>query len=271
MNAYGISAIALSMIFLSTTLGSALVFFFKKNYSKRTSAIIIGIASGVMIATSFFGLLQPAIEEGQAMFENDKMAAIPVSIGFICGGLILFLLDKIIPHFHKSGNEEEGIKTDKISKKTKFILAVTLHNIPEGIAVGLVCGLAINAFNNGAANVETLYMSALSLATGIAIQNFPEGSAVSIPLLEDNVSKPKAFLLGSFTGIVEPLFGLLAILLATFLSSTLPFLLAFAAGAMIYVTIDELIPEFKNGDHSHAGLWSFMIGFLVMMLLELLI
>lgn len=267
MNAITLSAICLSIIFLATTLGGALVYFFKRNFSKKTGAIIIGLASGIMIATSFFGLLLPSIEEGTALY-GEKMAAIPVTVGFLLGGLLLYVLDKVVPHFHKAGNEEEGIKTQRITKQTKFILAVTLHNIPEGIAVGLVCGMAFNATGN----VEATYFSALSLAIGIAIQNFPEGAAVSIPLLEEeNVSKTKAFLLATLTGVVEPLFGLFAILLATYLNGALPYLLSFAAGAMIYVTIDELIPEFKEEGTGHFGLWSFMIGFLIMMLLEILL
>lgn len=267
MNPITLSAICLSIIFLSTTLGGALVYFFRKNFSKKTGAIIIGLASGIMIATSFFGLLLPSIEEGTLLY-GEKMAAIPVTVGFLLGGLVLYILDKVVPHFHRSGNEEEGIKTTRVTKQTKFILAVTLHNIPEGIAVGLVCGMAFNATGN----IEATYFSALSLALGIAIQNFPEGAAVSIPMLEEeNVSKTKAFLLATLTGVVEPLFGLLTILLATYLNRALPYLLSFAAGAMIYVTIDELIPEFKEEGKGHFGLWSFMIGFLIMMLLEILI
>lgn len=267
MNPITLSAICLSIIFLSTTLGGALVYFFRKNFSKKTGAIIIGLASGIMIATSFFGLLLPSIEEGTLLY-GEKMAAIPVTVGFLLGGLLLYILDKVVPHFHRSGNEEEGIKTTRVTKQTKFILAVTLHNIPEGIAVGLVCGMAFNATGN----IEATYFSALSLTLGIAIQNFPEGAAVSIPMLEEeNISKTKAFLLATLTGIVEPLFGLLTILLATYLNGALPYLLSFAAGAMIYVTIDELIPEFKEEGKGHFGLWSFMIGFLIMMLLEILI
>ena len=267
MNPITLSAVCLSIIFLSTTLGGALVYFFRKNFSKKTGAIIIGLASGIMIATSFFGLLLPSTEEGTLLY-GEKMAAIPVTVGFLLGGLVLYILDKVVPHFHRSGNEEEGIKTTRVTKQTKFILAVTLHNIPEGIAVGLVCGMAFNATGN----IEATYFSALSLTLGIAIQNFPEGAAVSIPMLEEeNISKTKAFLLATLTGIVEPLFGLLTILLATYLNGALPYLLSFAAGAMIYVTIDELIPEFKEEGKGHFGLWSFMIGFLIMMLLEILI
>ncbi len=256
-----ITIISLSLIFIATTLGSMLVFFFKKNFSDKTNNIIIGLASGIMIAASFFGLLNPAIEEATKTYH--KLAFLPVIGGFLFGGLFLYLLDKIIPHFHKTSDEEEGIKTNKITKNTKFFLAVTMHNIPEGIAVGLACGLA---FTNQS---EVAMMSALSLAIGIAIQNFPEGAAVSIPLLEDGLSKNKAFLIGVSSGIVEPIFGILTFFLASYLTVTLPYLLAFAAGAMFYVTIEELLPEARRGNYIHYGLWSFMIGFAIMMILEI--
>lgn len=265
MEGIGISIISLSLIFLATTLGSALVFFFKRNYSARTSSIIVGLASGIMIATSFFGLLQPSIEESVEHY-SQAMSWIPPLVGFILGALLLFALDKIVPHLHKTDREdEEGIKTNKINKNTKFILAVTLHNIPEGIAVGLVCGIALNE------KTQASIIAALTLAIGIAIQNFPEGSAVSIPLLNENVSKPKAFLLGTLTGIVEPIFGVIALFLASQVTFLLPYLLSFAAGAMIYVTIDELVPEFKESGDGHAGIWSFIIGFAIMMLLEVVL
>jgi len=257
--------ICLSIIFLATTLGSALVFFFKKNFSDKTNNVIIGLASGIMIAASFFGLLMPSIEKSKEMFNN--FAVINVVGGFIMGGLFLYLLDKLIPHLHQVSNEEEGIKTNKITKKTKFFLAVTMHNIPEGISVGLACGLMFSSTNDQ--EINSLMMSALSLAIGIAIQNFPEGAAVSIPLLEDNVSKPKAFFMGMFSGLVEPIFGVIAVFIASNIVSLLPFLLAFGAGAMFYVTIDELLPEARRGDYVHYGLWSFMIGFVIMMTLEI--
>lgn len=262
-----ITIICLCLIFGATVLGSSLVFLFKKTYSSRTNSMIVGLASGIMMATSFFGLLLPSIEEAKNIY-GDKMAVLPVVVGFILGGVFLFLLDKIVPHLHKDSEEAEGIKTDKINRRIKFILAVTLHNIPEGIAVGLLCGYALGAKTN----IETACLGALSLAIGIAIQNLPEGSAVSIPLLEDGVSKGKAFFFGTLTGIVEPIFAFIAIFMATFLTSALPYLLSFAAGAMIYVTIDELIPEIKyRSEHSHFGLWSFMIGFTIMTCLEILL
>ncbi|MBP5694570.1 MAG: ZIP family metal transporter [Bacilli bacterium] len=265
MNGLTVSILSLSLIFVATVLGSALVFFSKKNYSSKTGSIIVGLASGIMIATSFFGLLQPSIVESNAAY-GAELSWLPPILGFILGALLLFGLDKIVPHKHKTENDEtEGIKTNKISKNTKFILAVTLHNIPEGIAVGLVCGIALNS------NSQAAIIAALTLAIGIAIQNFPEGSAVSIPLLSENISKPKAFLLGALTGIVEPIFGILALFLASYASFLLPYLLSFAAGAMIYVTIDELVPEFKQAGDGHFGIWSFIIGFGTMMLLEVLL
>lgn len=267
MNPIIISVICLCVIFLATTLGSSLVFFFKKSYSERTGSIVVGLASGIMIATSFFGLLLPAIEESRNLY-GDNISVLPVVCGFLLGGILLYLLDKIVPHLHKDSNVAEGIKTDKINARVKFILAVTIHNIPEGISVGLLCGYAIGATTN----IDAACLGALSLAIGIAIQNLPEGSAVSIPLLEDGVSKPKAFLLGTLTGVVEPIFAFFAIFLAAFLQESLPYLLSFAAGAMIYVTIDELVPEIKNkSQHSHFGLWSFMIGFVIMTCLEMLL
>lgn len=263
MNPITLSAISLSIIFLATTLGSAIVFFVKRNLSNKVSNIIIGLASGIMIAASFFGLLIPSIEEGKIIYGNYTIFA--VLGGFLGGGLLLYIIDKIVPHFHKNSDDEEGIKTNKISKQSKFFLAVTIHNIPEGIAIGLACGLAIEQ------NTQEAMMAALSLAIGIGIQNFPEGAAVSIPLIEDGMSKFKAFLFGMFSGIVEPIFGVITIFLATFLSSTLPILLALAAGAMIYVTIEELLPEARKGNHVHYGLWAFMVGFSIMMALEILL
>jgi ZIP family zinc transporter len=265
MNGLGVSIFSLSLIFIATTLGAALVFFFKKNYSAKSSSIIVGLASGIMIATSFFGLLQPSIEESIATYDQG-LSWLPPLVGFILGALLLFGLDKLVPHMHKTEREEtEGIKTNRINKNTKFILAVTLHNIPEGIAVGLVCGIALNQ------GTQASIIAAMTLAIGIAIQNFPEGSAVSIPLLNENVSKPKAFLLGTLTGIVEPIFGIIALFLASQVTFLLPYLLSFAAGAMIYVTIDELVPEFKEAGDGHAGIWSFIVGFAIMMLLEVVL
>ena len=266
MSALVVSIISISIIFLGTTLGSSLVYFFKQKFSDVVSDIIIGLASGIMIAASFFGLLVPAIQDGSDIYGNFNVLAIIG--GFLFGGLFLYALDKIIPHIHSISKEEEGIKTEKVSNNLKFFLAVTIHNIPEGIAVGLACGLALNS--NGDSSI---IFSCLSLAIGIAIQNVPEGAAVSIPLLDDEVSKNKAFLMGLGSGIVEPIFAILAALFVAFvdLILILPILLAFAAGAMIYVTIDELLPKTRQSTNPHYGLWCFMIGFMIMMALEILL
>ncbi len=264
MNATLVALICLLGIFFATTLGSSFVYFFRKPYGEKTNSIIVGLASGIMISTSFFGLLLPSLEESKEIYDNFLQILPPV-IGFILGALLLYALDKLTPHIHKNvgGEMQEGISNAKLSKKMKFFLAVTLHNIPEGIAVGLICGLAINDFNNAT------MMAALSLAIGIAIQNLPEGSAVSIPLFGDGMSKTKSFLFGTASGAVEPIFGALALLVSSSLTNAVPYLLSFAAGAMIYVTIDDLIPEFKNGNFGHYGMWSFIIGFTFMMAMEI--
>ncbi len=253
--------ISISIIFLATTLGSSLVFILKKNFSEKLSNSILGFASGIMISAGIFGLLLPAITEAETIYEN--YAVIPIIIGFLLGGILLFFLDKIIPHFHHRQDEEEGIKTEKISKQIKFFLAVTIHNIPEGLSIGFACGLAFSSSD------PAMVYGALALAIGIAIQNFPEGAAVSVPLLEEGASKGKAFFLGTMSGAVEPVFAIVGLVLASTISAIMPWLLAFAAGAMIYVTVDELLPSARKGGHEHYGIWAFMIGFVVMMILEM--
>lgn len=265
MNPILISIISLSIITLGTTIGSALVFFLKKTFSNRVSSIIMGFASGIMIAAGFLGLLIPAIEEAETSY--GSFATIPVIVGFIFGGVLLFLLDKLIPHIHINTNEEEG-RRSKISKNIKFFLAVTIHNIPEGLAVGFALGLA---FNSDPANMDVALISALTLAIGMCIQNIPEGAAISVPMLKEGVGRPKAFLYGFFSGIVEPIFGILGLLLASNIAILLPWLLAFSAGAMIYVTVDELLPSMREHGHYHFGIWAFMLGLTVMMVLELVL
>lgn len=262
MNAINVTIISCLILFLSTLLGSSLVFLIRKNISLKFSNIILGFASGIMVSAGIFGLLIPAIEEAQISYK--KLAILPVVLGFILGGLFLNLLDKVIPHFHQERNEEEGPKNN-LTKQLKFFLAVLIHNIPEGLAVGFACGLALTTNN------QTLILSALSLAIGISIQNFPEGVAVSIPLHEEGLSRPKAFMYGAFSGVVEPLFAVVGILLATQITFILPWLLAFSSGAMIYVTIDELLPAARKEGHEHFGLWAFMLGFIMMLCLEILI
>ena len=249
----------LGFIFLMTCLGSAIVFFFRKAAPGKMQQVFIGFAAGVMIAASVWSLLLPAIEEAEAM---GIPGWIPAASGFILGVLFLFGLDKIIPHLHPFTNVKEGLSSS--SKRTTLLIsAVTLHNIPEGMAVGLAFALA--AQNGGE---PAMYAPAIALALGIGIQNFPEGAAISLPLRQEGVSRRKAFLLGSMSGIVEPIFGFIAFLLAVWLAPVMPWLLAFAAGAMIYVTVEELIPEASMGEHSHAGTMGVMGGFLLMMVLD---
>ena len=257
--------ISILLITLSTALGSSFVFFFKKNFSPRVGSIVMGFASGIMLSVSIFGLLLPAMEDAKVYYGN--LDFLPVIIGFILGCLALYILDKIIPHLHQNNESlEEGYKTNKISKRTKFFLAVTMHNIPEGIAVGLALSMA---FTN---NTDPYILSALSLAIAISIQNTPEGAAVSIPMLEDGISKPKSFLYGFVSGLVEPIFAVITLLIAQFLPvSIMAWLLAFSAGAMIYVTVEELIPDIKIDDKYHFGMWAFIVGFIMMMALELLL
>lgn len=257
-----ITIISLSIILGGTVLGSSFVFFFHKKFNNRINNLILGFASGIMVSAAFFGLILPSITESQNLYGD--FAIFPIVVGFFAGGLFLFALDKLVPHLHIIENTEEGINSE-LSKNVKFFLAVTIHNIPEGLAVGFACGLA---FQNSS---SAILMSALSLAIGIAIQNIPEGSAVSIPFYGLGISRAKSFLLGSASGIVEPIFGLIGVLLVSSLSYIMPWLLSFAGGAMIYVTIDELLPGARKGHHIHYGIWAFMVGFVVMMALEILL
>ena len=260
MNAVTVSIISLSIIFIATTLGSSFVFFLKRNISTKANNIILGFASGIMISASIFGLLIPSINQSEEYFSNIKW--LPPILGFLIGGLILYLLDKFIPHFHKNNGVLEGKKSN-LSSNLKFFLAVTIHNIPEGLSVGFLCGMALNSNNDSA-----LIYSCLSLAIGIALQNIHEGAAVSTPLYGEGMSKTKSFIFGSLSGIVEPIFGVIGLFLSQ-LSIITPWLLAIACGAMFYATIDELLPESRKGGYEHYGLWSCMIGFVIMMGLEL--
>ena len=249
----------LGFIFLMTCLGAATVFFFRKPASGKMLQICLGFAAGVMIAAAIWGLLIPAIEESEAA---GIPGWIPAAGGFILGVLFLFGLDKIIPHLHPVSNVTEGFSSR--SKRTTLLFsAVTLHNIPEGMAVGLAFALAIQ--NGGE---PAMFAPAIALALGIGIQNFPEGAAISLPLHQEGVSRGQAFFWGSMSGIVEPIFGILAVLLAFWIAPFMPWLLAFAAGAMLYVVVEELIPEANLDKHSHAGTMGVMAGFLVMMILD---
>ncbi|MBP5092026.1 MAG: ZIP family metal transporter [Bacilli bacterium] len=255
------SLISLSIIFLATTLGSSFVFFFTKSLSPKMNNMILGFAGGIMVSASIFGLILPSIEESKTLFPDYSWLA-PIA-GFILGCLFLWTLDKVVPHFHENTGIEEGPKSS-LNKNLKFFLAVTIHNIPEGLAVGFACGLALRG------NDPALSWAAMSLAIGIAIQNVPEGAAVSIPMYSDGMKRGKAFTFGTMSGIVEPLFGVIGLFLAQ-LAMVTPWLLAFAAGAMIYVTLDEILPDSRKEGFEHYGLWAFIAGFVIMMALELLL
>lgn len=247
-----------SFIFVMTTLGSAIVFFFKDKIEERLNKVFLGFASGVMIAASVWSLILPAIEQSKDLNIPEYL---PAAVGFIFGGLFLLLLDKIIPHFHSEINQEEGVKSN-FKRSTKLFLAVTLHNIPEGLSVGLGFGLGL-VYNSPA-----LISAGVGLALGIGLQNLPEGAAVALPLKEATGSNLKGFLYGTLSGLVEPIFAILGMILATKVVSIMPWALSFAAGAMIYVVVEELIPEAHLGEHSHYGTWAVMIGFVIMMILD---
>ena len=244
--------------FLGTTLGAACVFFMKKSMSETVQKILSGFAAGVMVAASVWSLLIPSLEQSEAM---GRISFLPAVIGFWFGILFLFFLDHMIPHLHVGSQESEGPKT-KLQRATMMVMAVTLHNIPEGMAVGVVYA----GYLSGEQSISA--MEALALAIGIAIQNFPEGAIVSMPLHAEGASRKKAFLQGTLSGIVEPLGSILTIMAAGMIVPALPYLLSFAAGAMIYVVVDELIPEMTAGKHSNIGTIFFAVGFSLMMILD---
>lgn len=239
--------------FFGTTLGSACVYFLKNKNNELLSRCFSGIASGVMVAASIWSLLMPAMEQ-------EKNILIIV-LGIFLGALLLLFLDCIIPHIHPGTNDEEG-KNSHLKKTTKLVFAVTLHNIPEGMAVGVVLAQAIQTGN---------YFSALALSIGIAIQNFPEGAILSLPLKSNGFSKNKAFLIGALSGIVEPIFGYITILFSNWILQDLPLCLSFAAGAMLFVVIEELVPEMAQGKHSNLPTLFFLLGFCIMMMLDVLL
>ena len=244
--------------FLGTALGAACVFFMKNAMHTLLQKALTGFAGGVMVAASVWSLLIPAMNQSEHM---GKFAFVPAAVGFWLGILFLLALDWLVPHLHLNSDEAEGPKSN-FKKKTMLVLAVAIHNIPEGMAVGVVyAGLAM-----GQSDISV--MGALALSVGIAIQNFPEGAIISMPLQAEGVSKPKAFLYGILSGIVEPLGAVLTILAASVVVPVLPYFLSFAAGAMIYVVVEELIPEMSEGKHSNIGTVFFALGFTVMMILD---
>ena len=244
-----------------TALGAALVFFFKK-INNNVLSLMLGFASGVMIAASFFSLLAPAIEMSNGMLPAWSV----IAIGFGLGGLFLFAADKLIPHIHLGAEEPEGTPS-KMKKNVLLVFSITLHNIPEGLAVGVAFGALAGLTESSLTGI----MGAISLAIGMGIQNFPEGAAVSIPLSQGGMSRKRAFLFGQLSGIVEPIAAVLGAILVFYVTSILPYALAFAAGAMIYVVADELIPQakqLKGTSSGHLAILGVMIGFIVMMVLD---
>lgn len=251
--------LGLAIPFIGTTAGAAMVFFLKKEMKPFLQKLLLGFASGVMIAASVWSLLIPAINMAE---EQGTVAWIPAVVGFLTGVGFLLLLDTIIPHIHFDADKQEGSKKAKLKKSTMLMLAITLHNVPEGMAVGVVFAGAISG------NSAVTIAGAFALAIGIAIQNFPEGAIISMPLLSIGKSKSKAFLYGASSGIVEPIGAAITIILTSFIVPVLPYILSFAAGAMIYVVVDELIPEAQSGEHSNIATIGAAAGFALMMLLD---
>lgn len=245
--------------FIGTTLGASMVFLMKNKINPKIQKVLLGFAAGVMIAASIWSLITPSIDLSSDL---GDFSFIPAAVGFLLGVGFLLVLDSLIPHMHLNSDKPEGIKSD-FKKSTMLVFAVALHNIPEGMAVGVVLAGAIYGD-------QTLTLAgALSLAIGIAIQNLPEGAIISMPLKEEGVSKKKSFLLGVLSGILEPIAAIITILLVQFITPILPYILSFAAGAMIYVVVEELIPEAQDGEHSNIATISLAIGFVLMMILDI--
>ena len=251
-------SIGIAIPFLGTTLGAAMVFFMKNKMNGKVEKLLLGFAAGVMIAASIWSLLNPSIDMAE---EQGEIAWIPAAVGFLLGVLFLLILDSVVPHLHLKSEKPEGIRS-KIKREVMLVLAVTLHNIPEGMAAGVVFAGSMMG------NASISMAGAFALAIGLAIQNFPEGAIISMPLKAEGMSKGKAFLYGTLSGIVEPIAAIVTILLASFVEPILPYLLAFAAGAMIYVVVEELIPESQEGEHSNIGTIGVAIGFVIMMILD---
>lgn len=250
--------IGIMIPFIGTILGSGMVFLLKNEINDFVQKALLGFASGVMMAASVWSLIMPAIEMAE---EQGQIPWLPAAVGFLLGILFLLVLDSIMPHLHLDKEKPEGIKAD-LKKSTMLVLAVTLHNIPEGMAVGVVfAGLMTG-------NTVISVAGAFALSIGIAIQNFPEGAIISMPLKSEGISRRRAFTYGALSGIVEPIAAAITILLTSIVVPILPYLLSFAAGAMIYVVVEELIPESQAGEHSNIGTIGVAIGFVIMMILD---
>ena len=252
--------IGIPLIFICTTLGALFVFFIrKKEISPKLGKIFTGFAAGVMFSASFFSLIKPALESEVSYMPSWLVVVISV----VLGAGFLWGIDKLTPHFHVQENKEEGLSVKRMSKTSKMFLAVTIHNIPEGLSVGIAFGVALSQQNN-----VSLLVGALLLAIGIGIQNIPEGAVVSLPIKSETGSSGKAFLFGMLSGAVEPIAAVIGLFLAMQIQGIMPWALAFAAGCMIYVVAEEMIPEMTSEGHDHFGVWSFIIGFVIMMALD---
>lgn len=243
--------------FLGTSLGAAMVFVLRREIAPQVRKVLTGFAAGVMVAASFWSLLQPALDASEQL---GRLSFVPAAVGFMVGIGFLLLLDEVTPHTHMD-LQDEGPQTG-LRRTTKLVLAVTLHNIPEGMAVGVVYA----GWLDGSQTVSQA--AALALALGIAIQNFPEGAIVSMPLRAEGMSKAKTFWYGVLSGAVEPVVAIVTLLAASLVVPVLPYMLAFAAGAMVYVVVEELIPEMSEGAHTNVGTIAFSLGFVLMMVLD---
>lgn len=244
--------------FIGTVIGAATVLLAKREPSARVNKALLGFAAGVMVAASVWSLIIPAINLSEHL---GKLGWMPVAVGIMLGMLFLLALDSLVPHLHPNGNEPEGMRSG-LGRGSMLMLAVTLHNIPEGMAVGAVVAGAI------AGDAGITLTAALALAVGMAIQNMPEGAIISLPLRSNGFSRRKAFGYGALSGVVEPVSALVMILLFNHIAPVLPYLLAFSAGAMLYVVVEELIPETQQGKHSDTGTIAFAVGFVIMMILD---
>ncbi len=253
--------IGLLIPLLGTIIGSGMVFLVRQQMSGKFQKLLLGFASGVMIAASVWSLLIPSIEVSATQYQWKWL---PPTIGFLAGMGFLLLLDSLIPHLHLNSSQPEGIIKRKLPRSTMRVFAIALHNFPEGMAVGVVLAGALT----GQTNITT--SAALALTIGIAIQNIPEGAIISLPLYSDGMSRKKSFAYGALSGLVEPLAAVITILLIDIMMPLFPYLLAFAAGAMIYVVVEELIPESQNGNHSNIGTIGVAIGFVLMMILDIM-
>ena len=244
-----------------TMLGAAFVFVMRNELPSRVQKLLLGFASGVMVAASFWSLLVPSIEMGVG---RGAMAVFPAAVGFLAGMAFLFLVDIVTPHLHIGADSPEGPRSG-LSRTAMLSLAVTIHNLPEGMAVGVVLASALECGSG------VSVASAVAVSAGIALQNIPEGAIISMPMRAAGNSRLRSFLIGSLSGIVEPIGGYLVILLASALLPTLPYMLSFAAGAMMYVVVEELIPETSEGEHSNLGTIGFALGFVLMMVLDVVL